>query len=174
VECRSICAVISKSAITPCLSGRIARIEAGVRPIMRLASAAAAWTWPVRSSTATTEGSKTTMPSPRTKTSELAVPRSTASSRPANERRNATKTPGEPSARPPRTRPLKRGQASRFYATLTLHVDYRDDAGDDRRGAAAGHDRGVARARLGGADARACGRGGRPCAVYALAPGPDA
>src|SRR5437588_566314 len=99
MKCRSICSVVSKSAITPCRSGRIARIEAGVRPIMRLASAPTACTSPVRSSTATTEGSKTTIPSPRTKTSEFAVPRSTASSRPANERRNGTETPWDPSAK---------------------------------------------------------------------------
>src|SRR3989440_4590113 len=96
---RSICSVVSKSAITPCRSGRIARIEAGVRPIIRLASAPTACTSPLNSSTATTEGSKTTIPSPRTKTSEFAVPRSTASSRPANERRNGTETPWDPSAK---------------------------------------------------------------------------
>ena len=36
------------------------------------------------------DGSNTTTPSPRTKTSEFAVPRSTASSRPLNERRTPT------------------------------------------------------------------------------------
>src|SRR5919204_4646701 len=94
---RSISAVTSKSAMTPCRSGRIARIDAGVRPIIRRASSPTAWTSPVRSSTATTDGSKTTIPSPRTKTSEFAVPRSTASSRPVNERRCATETPRQAS-----------------------------------------------------------------------------
>ena len=41
---RSISSVTSKSAITPWRSGRIARIVAGVRPIMRLASAPTACT----------------------------------------------------------------------------------------------------------------------------------
>jgi hypothetical protein len=36
---RSICSVTSKSAMTPWRSGRMARIRAGVRPIMRFASA---------------------------------------------------------------------------------------------------------------------------------------
>ena len=41
---RSIASVISKSAITPWRSGRSAEIVAGVRPIMRSASAPTAWT----------------------------------------------------------------------------------------------------------------------------------
>ena len=36
---RSICSVVSKSAITPCRSGRVALMCAGVRPIIRRASA---------------------------------------------------------------------------------------------------------------------------------------
>ena len=56
---------------------------AGVRPIMRWASSPTACTSPSRVSTATTEGSDTTMPSLRTYTSVLAVPRSIARSRPA-------------------------------------------------------------------------------------------
>jgi hypothetical protein len=36
---RSISSVTSKSAITPWRSGRVARIDAGVRPIIRFASA---------------------------------------------------------------------------------------------------------------------------------------
>ena len=79
---RSIASVISKSAITPWRSGRVARIEAGVRPIMRLASAPTACTLPVSSEIATTDGSKSTIPRPRMKTSVFAVPRSTAMSRP--------------------------------------------------------------------------------------------
>src|SRR5262249_2603739 len=75
--------VISKSAITPSRSGRIAVIEPGVRPTIRLASAPIArmrreprvsrWT-------ATTEGSLQMIPSPFTYTSVLAVPRSIARS----------------------------------------------------------------------------------------------
>src|SRR5215217_2117952 len=79
---RSICSVTSKSAITPCRSGRVARIDAGVRPIIRRASAPTAYTRPVSSEIATTDGSKSTIPRPRMKTSVLAVPRSTAMSRP--------------------------------------------------------------------------------------------
>src|SRR5262245_29032305 len=52
---------------------------AGVRPIIWRACAPTACTAPVRSSIATTEGSKRTIPSPRRKTTVFAVPRSTAS-----------------------------------------------------------------------------------------------
>ncbi len=79
---RSICSVTSKSAITPWRRGRTAEIVAGVRPIIRCASAPTAWTFPVVVSTATTEGSEATIPSSRTKTSVFAVPRSIAMSRP--------------------------------------------------------------------------------------------
>src|SRR3954463_4845775 len=79
---RSIASVTSKSAITPWRNGRSAEIVAGVRPIIRWASAPTAWTSPVRWSIATTEGSDNTMPRPRTYTSVFAVPRSTAMSRP--------------------------------------------------------------------------------------------
>src|SRR5262245_5206162 len=79
---RSISSVTSKSAITPWRSGRVARIDAGVRPIIRLASAPTACTRPVSSEIATTEGSKSTIPRPRMQTSVFAVPRSTAMSRP--------------------------------------------------------------------------------------------
>ncbi len=78
---RSICSVTSKSAITPWRSGRVAEIWAGVRPIIRWASAPTATTSPVRSSMATTDGSESTMPRPCTWTTVLAVPRSTAMSR---------------------------------------------------------------------------------------------
>ena len=82
MKSRSICSVTSKSAITPSLSGRIALIVPGVRPSMRLASSPTACTSPERWSIATTDGSDSTMPRPRTYTSVFAVPRSTAMSRP--------------------------------------------------------------------------------------------
>ena len=56
----------SKSAITPSLSGRIALIVPGVRPIIRFASSPTACTSPVDWSIATTDGSLSTMPRPRT------------------------------------------------------------------------------------------------------------
>ncbi len=80
--------MISKSAITPWRSGRVARIEAGVRPIIRRASAPTACTSPVSSENATTEGSNRTIPRPRMKTSVFAVPRSTARSRPPKDPRS--------------------------------------------------------------------------------------
>ncbi len=63
---RSIASVTSKSAITPWRSGRSAEIVAGVRPIISWASAPTAWTSPVRWSIATTDGSDSTIPRPRT------------------------------------------------------------------------------------------------------------
>ena len=54
----------------------------GVRPIIRLASMPTATIWPLFVFNATTEGSLSTIPRPRTYTSVLAVPRSTAMSRP--------------------------------------------------------------------------------------------
>jgi hypothetical protein len=63
---RSICSVTSKSAITPSLSGRIAWMLPGVRPSMRLASMPTACTSPLCVSIATTDGSESTMPRPRT------------------------------------------------------------------------------------------------------------
>ena len=54
----------------------------GVRPSMRFASMPTASTRFVSFSTATTDGSMSTMPRPRTETSVLAVPRSTAMSPP--------------------------------------------------------------------------------------------
>ena len=63
---RSIASVTSKSAITPWRSGRSAEMLAGVRPIISCASAPTACTSPVRSSIATTDGSESTMPRPRT------------------------------------------------------------------------------------------------------------
>jgi hypothetical protein len=82
---RSIFSQISKSAMTPSLSGRMASMWAGVRPIIRLASVPTARTRPSLTDTATTDGSFNTMPRPRTYTSVLAVPRSTAMSRPMSE-----------------------------------------------------------------------------------------
>ncbi len=63
---RSIFSQISKSEITPSLSGRMAWMWLGVRPIIRLASAPTARGLPSRMFTATTEGSLSTMPRPRT------------------------------------------------------------------------------------------------------------
>ena len=63
---RSIASVTSKSAITPWRSGRSAEMLAGVRPIISCASEPTAWTSPVRSSIATTDGSDSTIPRPRT------------------------------------------------------------------------------------------------------------
>ena len=60
----------------------MAEIVPGVRPSMRLASIPTACTSPLRESIATTDGSESTIPRPRTYTSVLAVPRSTAMSRP--------------------------------------------------------------------------------------------
>src|SRR3954449_565679 len=61
---------------------------------MRLASMPTACTSPVRESIATTEGSESTIPRPRTYTSVLAVPRSTAMSRPPNPVRYEKKPTG--------------------------------------------------------------------------------
>ena len=104
-------AVTSKSAMTPWRSGRIARIVAGVRPIIFRASSPTACTRPLNSSIATTDGSKTTMPRPRTNTKVFAVPRSIANSRPARIQLTP-KTPTEPTlagARP-------KGSAGRAWA----------------------------------------------------------
>ena len=58
--------VVSKSAMTPSLSGRIATMLPGVRPIIFFASAPTARMLPVFWLIATTEGSLSTMPLPRT------------------------------------------------------------------------------------------------------------
>jgi len=63
---RSIFSVTSKSAITPSLSGRTARMPSGVRPSIRFASSPMPLIFPVDFSIATTEGSLSTMPSPFT------------------------------------------------------------------------------------------------------------
>ncbi len=62
MKCRNIASVTSKSAITPSLSGRTATIFAGVRPNMRLASSPTASTRLVPACTATTDGSRKTIP----------------------------------------------------------------------------------------------------------------
>src|SRR4051812_10120375 len=69
---------MATSAITASRMGRTAWIPSVVRPSMRLASRPIARTLPVRRSTATTEGSLSTIPWPFTWMSVLAVPRSTA------------------------------------------------------------------------------------------------
>src|SRR5579864_1589739 len=64
--------------MTPSFIGRTAMIPSGVRPSMRFASRPTPLIFLVSRSIATTEGSLSTMPSPFTYTSVLAVPRSTA------------------------------------------------------------------------------------------------
>src|SRR3954463_11858085 len=80
----SIFSQISKSAMTPSFRGRMAWMWAGVRPIIRLASVPTASKRLSRALIATTDGSSSTMPRPRTYTTVLAVPKSTAMSRPMN------------------------------------------------------------------------------------------
>ena len=58
--------VTSTSAITPSFSGRTAATPSGVRPSIRFASSPIPLIFPVAFSTATTEGSLRTMPSPLT------------------------------------------------------------------------------------------------------------
>ena len=63
---RSIISVTSTSAMTPSLRGRMASMPSGVRPSMRLASRPIPMIRREPRSTATTEGSFRTMPSPFT------------------------------------------------------------------------------------------------------------
>ena len=63
---RSIFSQTSKSAITPSFSGRMALMWPGVRPIIRLASRPTATGRPSLTLIATTDGSLSTMPWPRT------------------------------------------------------------------------------------------------------------
>jgi hypothetical protein len=70
--------VTSKSAITPSFMGRTAITFSGVRPSIRLASSPTPLMRLVSRSSATTDGSFSTIPSPFTYTSVFAVPRSTA------------------------------------------------------------------------------------------------
>ena len=74
----------SRSAITPSLSGRSVAMWGGVRPIISFAAVPTATILSVCRLIATTEGSSRTTPFLRTYTSVLAVPRSTAMSRPSN------------------------------------------------------------------------------------------
>src|SRR5436309_3197181 len=125
-------AVTSKSAMTPWRSGRIARIVAGVRPIIFRASSPTACTRPLNSSIATTDGSKTTMPRPRTNTKVFAVPRSIANSRPARIQLTP-KTPTEPTlagARPKGSAGPGVGPALRSHSAGACDVDvsHRDGA----------------------------------------------
>src|SRR4029077_17289932 len=76
----NICSAISKSAITPSFMGRTAMMLPGVRPNIRFASVPTASTRPDFFSTATTEGSLSTIPFPCTYTRDDAVPRSMARS----------------------------------------------------------------------------------------------
>ena len=68
MKCLIICSATSMSAITPSRSGRIASIWSGVLPIISLASSPTALTLltPLIVSIATTDGSLSTMPRPRT------------------------------------------------------------------------------------------------------------
>src|SRR3974377_1539242 len=84
--------------MTPSFTGRTAWMWPGGRPIIRLASTPPATGRPSRVLTATTEGSLRTIPRPRTYTTVLAVPRSTAMSRPINEEKELL---GTMTQRPP-------------------------------------------------------------------------
>ena len=137
-------AVTSKSAMTPWRSGRIARIVAGVRPIIFRASSPTACTRPLNSSIATTDGSKTTMPRPRTNTKVFAVPRSIANSRPARIQLTP-KTPTEPTlagARPKGSAGPGVGPALRSHSAGACEVDvsHRDGAACRRVGIPRPHD----------------------------------
>ena len=76
MKCFSMVAVMSKSAMTPSFIGRTATMEPGVRPIISFACLPTASTVSVLTSTATTEGSRMTMPLPFMNTRVFAVPRS--------------------------------------------------------------------------------------------------
>ena len=138
--------VTEKSEITPSRSGRTATIVEGVRPTISFASSPIASTRFETVSIATTDGSSTTMPRPRTKTSVLAVPRSMPMS--------CEKMP----------RKLERGlkaTANPFAASCREDTERTTPsaprAGEGQRGPAAGA-REVSIARC--ATARAAGRGG--------------
>src|SRR3954462_12235757 len=136
---RSIFSVTSKSAMTPWRSGRVAEIVAGVRPIIRCASAPTAGTSPVRSSIATTDGSDSTMPRPRTWTTVFAVPRSMAMSRTGRRARAERRTACPPSVlgaiayRVPERGPGPRaascnhvGMHWQVYLSGEIHPDWRE------------------------------------------------
>jgi hypothetical protein len=63
---RSMSSVTSTSAMTPSFRGRTASMLPGVRPSMRLASSPNSFGVPLLLSTATTDGSFSTIPSPFT------------------------------------------------------------------------------------------------------------
>ena len=85
---RISCSAMPKSAMTPSLSGRMARSPSGVRPSIRFASSPIATTRP-DASIAATVGSSSTTPSPRARMSVFDVPRSIASSLDPRRRRRA-------------------------------------------------------------------------------------
>src|SRR5665213_3663575 len=114
--------------MTPSFSGRMAWMWLGVRPIIRLASVPTANGRPSLTLTATTEGSFRTIPRPRTYTRVLAVPRSTAISRPNREKplsriRDATLHGGlVERACLDGIAPAFRWILSAVYAALTFHA----------------------------------------------------
>ena len=60
----SILAVMSKSAMTPSFKGRMAMMDPGVLPMTSLAACPTYFTTSVRTSTATTDGSRMMIPLP--------------------------------------------------------------------------------------------------------------
>ena len=83
MKCLIISSATSRSAMTPLRRGRMVRRLSGVLPIISLASSPTARTrrTPLMVSMVTTDGSLAMMPTPRTYTTVLAVPRSIAMSR---------------------------------------------------------------------------------------------
>ena len=75
---RTKCAAAEKSVMTPRSTGRTKASSCGTRPAKAAAFAPSATTSRVSRSTASTDGSRTTTPSPRTYTTVLAEPKSTA------------------------------------------------------------------------------------------------
>src|SRR5215218_6894079 len=141
--------------MTPWRSGRTAEIVAGVRPIIRSASAPTACTCPSSVSIATTEGSATTMPWPPTYTSVFAVPRSIAMSLTPrvgpNRRRDVA----------PRTRSLPKRTPTAWQtpgpATATLPLRASGEHGHRRVVAGDAADAAAARARAADEDRRVVG-----------------
>ena len=77
----TISSAMVQSAMYPCSKGRTATSSPGVRPSIWRAACPTSKIFPVRRSTATTDGSSSTMPRPRTATCTDVVPRSMAMSR---------------------------------------------------------------------------------------------
>ena len=98
--------------MTPSFSGRMAWMWAGVRPIIRLASRPTASGRPSLTLTATTDGSLSTMPRPRTYTRVLAVPRSTAMSRPMIEENGLSEDMDPPRAERGGDRSVREGSGA--------------------------------------------------------------